>query len=140
MSNVEQGKSRRSERVLAAVGLCAALLVGCSRASTVEVSASASVPPGPPPTAAGPTETFQGSVAAIDVPGEALVMDVQIVWAPVLRAERGERRLALGPQTTWEPAGTALAVLRVGDEIQVEAAIGPDGTWEARQVQLFDVD
>lgn len=140
MFNVEHGKSRRSERVLAAVGLCAALLVGCSRSSTVEVSASAAVPPGPPPTAAGPTETFQGSVAAIDVTAEELVMDVQIVWAPVLKAERGDRRVALGPQTSWEPAGITLALLRVGDEIQVEAAMGPDGTWEARQVQLFDID
>ena len=140
MSNVEHGKSRRGERVLAAVGLCAVLLAGCSRTNTVEVSASASLPPAPPPTAAGPAETFQGALAAVDVANEELVVDVQIVWAPVLKAERGERRVALGPQTRWEPAGTTLALLRVGDEVQVEAVIGPDGIWEARQLQLFDID
>jgi hypothetical protein len=126
--------------VLAAVGLCAALLAGCSRATTVEVSASASVPPAPPPTAAGPAETFQGAVASIDTTNKELVVDVQIVWAPVLKAERGERRVALAPQTRWEPAGTTLALLRLGDEVQVEAVIGPDGIWEARQLQLFDID
>ena len=140
MSNVEHGKSRRGERVFAAIGLCAALVAGCSRANTVEVSASASLPPAPPPTAAGPAETFEGAVAAIDTASEELVVDVQIVWAPVLKAERGARRVALGPQTRWEPAGTALAVLRVGDEVQVDAVIGPDGIWEARQLQLFDID
>jgi hypothetical protein len=140
MSNVEHGRSRRGERVLAAIGLCAALLAGCSRASTVQVSASASLPPAPPPTAAGPVETFQGAVGSLDVPAGELVVNVQIVWAPVLKAERGERRVAVGPHTLWEPAGTALALLRVGDEVQVEAVMGPDGIWEARQVQLFDID
>ncbi len=139
MSNVEHRRSRRGERVLVAVGLFAALLVGCSRATTVEVSASASLPPAPPTTAA-PTESFQGAVAAIDLPSEELVVNVQIVWAPVLKADRHERRVAVGPQTRWEPAGTTLALLRVGDEIQVQAAVAADGTWEAGQVQLFDVD
>ncbi|HEX2048928.1 MAG TPA: DUF5666 domain-containing protein [Acidimicrobiales bacterium] len=140
MSNVEHGGSRRSERVLAAVALCAALFAGCSRAATVEVSASAPLPAAPLTTAAGPTETFQGALAAVDVSAEELVVDVQIVWAPVLKADRHQRTVTVGPHTSWEPGGTALAVLRVGDEVQVEAVSGPDGTWDARQVQLFDID
>ncbi len=139
MSNVEHSRFRRGERLLAAVGLFAALLVGCSRA-TVEVSASASLPPAPPPTAAGPTESFQGAVASIDLVAEELLVDVQILWAPVIKADRHERRVTVSPQTRWEPSATSLALLREGDEVQVEAVSAPDGTWEARQVQLFDID
>ena len=140
MSIVEDSRFRRGHQVIAAVGLLAALLVGCSRATTVEVSASGSVPSAPPPTTAGPTESFQGAVKAIDLAAGELVVDVQIVWAPVIKAERQERRVAVGPQTRWEPLRTTLALLGPGDEVQVEAVLGPDGTWEARQVQLFDID
>ena len=140
MSSVEHSRFRRGERLLAAVGVLAALLVGCSPATTVEVSASASLPPAPPPTAAGPTESFQGAVAAIDLVAEELLVDVQILWAPVIKADRHERRVTVGPETRWEPSATSLVLLREGDEVQVEAVSAPDGTWEARQVQLFDID
>ena len=139
MSNMEKRGRRRGGWVFAAVGLSAAILVGCGPGTTVEVSASASRPPAPP-TTTGPTEKFQGAVATIDLGANELVVDVKIVWAPVIKAERQERRVAVGPQTRWEPAGTGLAALRQGDEVQVEAASGPDETWEARQVQLFDID
>lgn len=140
MSNVAYSRVRRGERLLAAAGLLAALLVGCSRATTIEVRASMAPPPAPPSTTAGPSESFQGAVAAIDFEAGELVVDVQIVWAPVIKAERQERRVTVGPQTRWEPAPTSLALLRVGDEVQVEGVGAPDGTWEARTVQLFDID
>ena len=140
MSSVEHSRFRRRERVLVAAGLFAALLVGCSRASTVEVSASAPLPPAPPPTTAGPSESFQGAVTAIDLVAGEVVVDVQIVWAPVIKADRHERRVTVDPQTRWEPSTNTLAVLRNGDEIQVEAVGAPDGTWQARRVQLFDID
>ena len=140
MSNVEHQRVRRAERMLLAVGLFGALLAGCSRAATVEVRASGSLPPAPPPSAAGPAESFQGAVASIDPVTNELVVNVQIVWAPVIKADRHERRVAVGPQTRWQPAATGLDLLRVGDEVQVEAVSRPDGTWEARQVQLFDID
>ena len=140
MSNVDHRRVRRGQRMLVAVGLSAVLLAGCGRASTVEVSASGSLPPAPPSTAGGPTESFQGAVASIDPVTNELVVNVQIVWAPVIKADRHERRVAVGPQTRWQPAATGLDLLRVGDEVQVEAVSRPDGTWEARQVQLFDID
>ena len=140
MSNVDHRRVRRGERMLFAVGLLAAILAGCSRPSTVEVSASAALPPAPPITAAGPAESFQGAVASIDLAVNELVVNVHIVWAPVIKADPHQRRVALGPQTGWQPPQTSLALLRVGDEVQVEAVSAPDGTWVARQVQLFDID
>lgn len=139
MSNVEHPRLRDGEWLLAAVGLLAALLVGCSRTGTVEVSAAA--PPTVPVTApSGDVETFQGSVASLDTANGMLVVAVQIVWTPVLKADPHERRVAIGPQTRWEPLGNGMAALRVGDEVQVEATSGPDGTWRARKVSLFDID
>ncbi len=140
MSNVDHRRVRRRERVLVAAGLFVALLAGCSRASDVEVSASASLPPAPPPTTAGPAESFQGAVTSIDVAAGEFVVGVHIVWAPVIKADPHERRVTVGPQTRWQPSQTSLALLRAGDEVQVEAVSAPDGTWEARQVQLFDID
>ncbi len=139
MSNVEHQRFREGEWVLAAVGLLVALLVSCSRPSVVEVSAAA--PPRAPATApAGDVETFQGSLTSIDRGSGELVVAVRMIWAPVLKADRHDRRVLLAPQTRWEPAGNGIAGLYVGDEVQVEAAAGPDGTWQARKISLFDID
>ena len=139
MSNVKHQRFREAEWVLAAVGVLAALLVSCSRPSVVEVSAAA-----PPTTAvtapAGDVETFHGAVASIDRGRGELVVAVQMIWAPVLKADRHDRRVVLGPQTRWEPAGNGLAGLYVADEVQIEATVGPDGTWQARKISLFDID
>ncbi len=132
----ELGEHRR---VLAMVGLLASLLVACARAESVEVSASA--PPVPPTVSeAGPGATFQGAVTDIDLDRNEVGVAAQIEWQPVLRAVREDRRVAVGPETRWVPARTELAMLHVGDELQVDAVRGPDGTWQARQVQLFDID
>lgn len=139
MSNVEHAKFRDGDLLLAAVGLLAALLVSCSRVDTVEVSAAA--PPKPPVTAADrPGSTFQGSVASIDLDAGELVVAVQIVWAPVLEADRHDRRVVVSPSTQWEPGPSGLASLHLGDEVQVEAVGGPDGAWLASKVSLFDID
>ena len=137
--DVEHGRVGRGELLLAGVGLLAALLVSCTRVPTIEVSAGA--PPalaGPVPTE--PESTFQGSVASLDPAAAELVVDVRIVWTPVLTAERSERRVSVSPATRWEPAGTGLPGLRRGDEVQVKADSGPDGTWRARSIQLFDIE
>ncbi len=133
----------RQGPVLAVVGLLALLLVGCARADSIEVSASAppSVPPAvPAPAPAEPDATFQGAVIVVDLDTNEVGVAVQIEWQPVLRAVREDRRVAVSADTRWAPAGTGLAMLHAGDEVQVDAVRGPDGTWQAQQVQLFDID
>ena len=125
--------------VLLAAGLLAALLVSCSRAGTVEVSAAGS-PSAPVTALEGDVSTFQGEVTSIDVVSGEVVVAVQIVWTPVLKADPHERRVVVGSGTRWEPIGNGLASLHVGDPIQVDAARSPDGRWRARTVQLFDLD
>ena len=139
MSHVEHARVRQGEWLLAAVGLLASLLVSCSRADSVEVRASAP-PPATAASPAGPGASFQGAVTEIDLEREELGVAVRIEWTPVLKAVREDRRVAVGPETRWEPAGAGLAMLHAGDEVQVEAVSRPDGTWRARQVQLFDID
>ena len=139
MAHVEQGRVRRGEWVLAAVGLLASLLVSCTRADSVEVSSSA-VPPAPTASSPAPGSRFQGAVTAVDLDRGELTVAVQIEWMPVLRAVREDRRVAVGADTRWVPAGTEFAMLHVGDEVQVDAVSGPDGTWQAQQVQLVDID
>lgn len=140
MSNVEHAKVREAELLLAAVGLLAILLVACSGPGNLEVSAAA--PPKPPPvtTAELPGSTFQGPVASIDPATGELIVAVHIVWAPVLRAERHDRRVIVTSGTRWEPDPSGLAALHVGDEVQVEAVGGSDGTWLATKISLFDID
>lgn len=139
MSHIEHARFRDGEWVLAAVGLLAALLLSCSRPGDIEVSAGA--PLTAPVTAPrGEVSSFQGSVASIDVHSGELVVAVQIVWTPVLKADRHDRRVVLGPHTRWEPPGNGPAALRAGDQVQVEGERTPDDRWQARTVQLFDVD
>ena len=142
MSNMEHRGVRQGEWLLVAVGLglLATLLVGCSRGDGVEVSAGG-IPPVPSTTApAVPGEKFQGSVASVDVNREEFVVAVEIVWTPVLKATQEDRPVTVDAQTRWATGAGGLAELRAGEAVQVEAVSLPDGTWRARQVQLFDVD
>jgi len=139
MSPMDHPKVGRGERMFATLGLLAVVLVGCSRAPSVEVSAGG-VPPPPPVASDEPASRFQGAVSSVDVASRELVLDVHIVWTPVLTAERGQRRVVIGPQTRWDPVQTGLEGLLVGEEVQVEADTGPDGTWQARRIQLLDID
>ena len=139
MSKVEHRGVRQGEWTLAAVGVLAALVVSCSRVQSVEVRASG-LPPVSSTVPAEPAEKFQGSVAAVDAAHDDFVVSVRIIWTPVVKAAREDRRVTVGPQTRWVPTTAGLAQLRGGDEVQVEAVSLPDGTWQARTVQLFDVD
>ncbi len=139
MSNMEHRGVRQGEWVLAAVGLLAALLVSCSRVDNVEVSASG-LPPASSTATGEPGERFQGAVAAVDAAADHFVLAVRIVWTPVLKAAQEDRQVIVGPQTRWVPSTAGAAQLRVGEDVQVEAVSLPDGTWQARTVQLFDVD
>jgi hypothetical protein len=138
MSNTQHSRVRDGDWLLLAVGVLAALLVSCSRANSVEVRSAA--PPAPVTAPPGDIEAFQGSVASIDMATAELQVAVQIVWAPVLRAERSQRLVVAGPQTRWEPLGNGIAGLHVGDEVQVEATSGADGRWHAVTISLFDID
>ena len=139
MSDEGRTRCRRSpRRLLVATALLSATLLACSRAEEIQVGASG-LPPAVP-AASEPATRFQGSVASIDVAAGRVVVDVQIVWTPVLKAERHERRVRIDAGTRWEPASVGLAGLRVGEEVQVEAAEAVDGIWPALRVQLFDID
>lgn len=138
MADVGRTRCRRSPtRLLVAGALLAATLLACGRPAPVEVAVSG-LPPAPPP-ASEPATTFQGSVVSVDAGAGVLVVDVTIVWTPVLKAEREERRVLVGAGTRWE-RGLTLAGLRAGDEVQVDAADAVDGSWPALRVRLFDID
>jgi hypothetical protein len=138
MSDVGRTKSRRtSARLLVAGGLLAATLLACGGPSPpVEVAVSGGLPPTPPPVAE-PATRFQGSVASVEA--GALIVDVRIVWTPVLKAEPHQRRVVVDPGTRWD-RGMSLSDVRAGDEIQVDASEPVDGRWPALRVQLFDID
>ena len=138
MSDVGRTRSRRSPaRLVVAAGVLSALLLSCGQSPPVEVAVSG-LPPAPPPVSE-PATTFQGSVASVDAGAGVLLVDVTIVWTPVLKAEQEQRRVILGARTRWE-RGLTLAGLRAGDEVQVDAADPVDGTWPALRVQVFDID
>ena len=137
MSDVVRTRCRRSPRTLLLAGLLAASLLACGRAQPVEVGLSG-LPPAVPPTSV-PETVFQGSVASVDAGAGALVVDVTIVWTPVIKADPHPRRVLIDAGTRWEPA-LGIADLRVGEEVQVEAVDAGDGNWRALRVQLFDID
>ena len=123
--------------MLAVVGVPGLLLLGCGRTGTLEATA----PPRPETSVpAGPLSTFQGEVAAIDAVAGEMVVDVQIVWVPLMKTEPHQRVVVVDSRTTWEPAPATLSQLRVGDNVQVDAEDTADGAWRAVKVQLFDID
>jgi hypothetical protein len=127
----------RYRRLLAA-GLLSAVLVSCGRAAPVPLAVSGLPPAVPPP--AGPTTSFQGQVAGVDADAGIVTLAVQIVWTPVLKADPHERKVLVDARTGWDPAPRAIADLRVGEELQVEAVEAVEGVWPAVKVQLLDID
>ena len=137
MSDVGRTRCRRSSTRLIVAGLLSALLFSCGTAEPVEVAVSG-LPPAPPP-ASEPATTFQGSVASLDAGAGVLLVDVTIVWTPVITAGGHQRRVLVDAGTRWE-RGLTLAGLRAGDEVQVDAADEVDDGWPALRVRLFDID
>lgn len=123
------------ERLLAAVLLSTAL-VACGRIEQVEVATPAAAA-FPRPAA---SSTFQGAVRAVDAQAGALVVAVEIVWAPVIEARAQERQVVVDSRTRWDPGPGGLSRLRVGDEVQVDAEDALDGTWRAVRITLVDLD
>ncbi len=143
MVQVQGASARRRGEALLVVVLAAALLAGCGeRVAQVEVSAPDPIAAPRPvdPTISASVTTFQGAVAAVDRATGTVVVDVQIVWAPVLEARAHERRVRIDSETAWEPGPGNISRLRVGEEIQVDADEGLDGTWRAVKVLLMDID
>jgi hypothetical protein len=139
MSDVGRTRCRRSHGLLlVATALLSATLLACGGAAPVEVTASG-LPPAPPPPASEPATRFQGSVVAVDVGAGVLVVDVTIVWTPVIAAGGDQRRVVVGAGTRWD-RGVSLAGLRAGEEVQVDASDPVDGSWPALRVQVFDID
>jgi hypothetical protein len=138
MSEFGRTRCRRSHgRLLVASALLSATLLSCGRAAPVEVTATG-LPPAPPP-ASEPATRFQGSVVSVDAGAGVVVVNVSIVWTPVIAAGGDERRVLVGAGTRLDH-GVTLAGLRAGEEVQVEAADPVDGSWPALRVQLFDID
>lgn len=138
MSDVGLTRSRRSPaRLAVAAGLLSALLLSCGQSPPVEVAVGG-LPPAPPPMSE-PATTFQGSVASVDAGAGVLVVDVTIVWTPVLKAEQEQRRVVVTPGTRWD-RGLTLAGVRLGDDVQVDAAEPVDDGWPALRVQVFDIE
>ena len=125
--------------MLAAAGLLAIAFTACSGSKSVQVSTSA-FPPVSTTAPSEPGERFQGSVTTVDADRSQFGMAVHIVWTPVLEARQEDRKVSVGPGTAWKPAGEGLGELRAGEDVQVDAVLGPDGTWQARQIQLFDLE
>jgi hypothetical protein len=123
-------------RLTAAAGLLAVLgltaLMACARADRMEVSAASASPP-----PAADVSSFQGTVAAVDPASGDVTVRVQIVWTPVIQADPHDRIVTFDGDTQWVPARSDL---QVGEDLQVKATAAPDGRWQARQIQLFDLD
>jgi hypothetical protein len=138
MSKFGRTRCRSHGRLLVASALLSATLLSCGRSAPVEVTAIG-LPPAPPPPASEPATRFQGSVVSVDAGAGVVVVNVSIVWTPVISAGGEERRVTVGPGTRWDH-GVTLAGLRAGEEVQVDAAHPVDGSWPALRVQLFDID
>ena len=136
MSDVGRARYRRATRPLVAVALLSTFVLGCGRSEQVQVGTAFPTPVSAPPAA---TSSFQGAVTAFDRAIGHLTVAVQIVWTPVIKADRHEREVVIDPGTRWDPSTGLLDVL-VGDEVQVEAVDAADGTWRAVTVQLLDID
>jgi hypothetical protein len=142
LRDTEQGKRSGGARALVLAGVLGALVTACGRAhvQTVEVSAPPAMTAPLPVPLSGPLETFQGEVAEVDPVAGTILVDVQIVWAPTFKAEPHQRQVVADSQTRWEPGPSRITDLRVGEAVQVKGEGAPDGTWRAREIQLFDVD
>lgn len=126
--------------LLLAAGLLA--LTACSSGETVvSTSAGASARPAPPPAPPPPADltSFQGSVVSVDPGAGEVVVDVHVVWAPVVRPATGHRRVRVDSATAWDPPGGKLTLLPQGLEVQVKAVPVADDLWRALQIQLVDV-
>jgi hypothetical protein len=125
--------------MIAGTVLLSGLLIGCGRGS--QELAVAGLPPAPavpaPPT---PTTSFQGAVTSVDARAGTMVVDVSIVWTPVIQRGGHERRVLIDARTQWEPGPAALNDLVVGEEVQVEAVDAVEGVWPAVKVQLLDIE
>ena len=125
--------------MIAGTVLLSGLLIGCGRGS--QELAVAGLPPVPavpaPPT---PTTSVQGAVASVDARTGTMVVDVSIVWTPVIQRGGDQRRVLIDARTRWEPAPAALDDLVVGDEVQVEAVDAVEGVWPAVKLQLLDIE
>ena len=140
MSDVVHARSKRQWVWRSGVVVVlAALAGGCGGLGQVQVSASAPVAPFTRP-ADGPTTSFQGAVTSLDGEAGMMVVAVQIVWAPVLRAEAHERRVLVDRATGWDPAREGLSQVFIGDEVQVDALDVADGPWRALRIRLLDID
>lgn len=139
MSDVGRARCRRATRPLVAVALLSTFMLGCGRSERVEVGAVGAAAPLPVSASPAPTTSFQGAVTAFDRAAGRLTVAVKIVWTPVLKTDRHDREVVVGPGTRWDPS-TAAADVLVGDEVQVEAEDPVDGRWRAVRVQLLDID
>ena len=137
MSPVGRARSSQAVRVFAGAVLLSGLLVGCGR-GTSEVAVTGLPPAVPAPPA--PTTSFQGSVASVDAESRIVVVNVSIVWTPVIKGGAHERRVLVDHHTQWEPGPLPLHDLRVGGEVQVEALDAVEGVWPAVKVQLLDIE
>ena len=130
MSNVG-----RAARMIAGAVLLSGVLMGCGRGS--QELAVSGLPPAVP---APPTTSFQGAVASVDAKTGTMVVDVSIVWTPVIQRGGHERRVLIDAQTRWDPGPRALTDLVVGEEVQVDALDAVEGVWPAVKVQLLDIE
>lgn len=125
--------------LLLAAGLLA--LTACSPASTVvTTSAGASARPAPPPPPRDDASSFQGAVVSVDPAAGEVVVDVHVVWTPVVKPGTGSRRVLVDSGTAWDPPGGKLTLLPAGLEVQVKAVPVDDDGWRALQIQLVDVE
>jgi hypothetical protein len=137
MSHVGRARSSQAVRAFAGAVLLSGLLVGCGR-GTSDLAVTGLPPALPAPPA--PTTSFQGSVAAVDADARIFVVNVTIVWTPVIKGGAHERKVLVDHQTQWEPGPVELGDLVVGDEVQVEALDSVEGVWPAVKVQLLDIE
>jgi len=139
MSDVGRARCTRAARVIAGAVLLSGALVACG--SRPQVTVAGGLPPAPPPPPPpARTTSFQGAVASVDPETRTMVVNVHIVWTPVIKGGAHERRVLVDAQTRWEPARPELSDRLVGDEVQVDAVDEVEGVWPAVKVQLLDID
>ena len=123
-------------RRVAVLALGMLVLTGCAAAEAGDGEVVTAVAP----MASGePHEVVQGTVTRVEAETGRIHLDVWMVWAPVLRAERRAVEVSVGPVTRFVPAAFRTR-LQPGDEVQVSLAPGEHDLLHASEITVLDLD
>jgi hypothetical protein len=119
------------------LGLGLLVLTGCT--ATSHAGGGTVVAAVAPADAAEGREIVQGTVTKVEPEADLVHVEVRLVWAPVLRAERRTVEASVGPATRFVPDAFRTR-LQPGDEVQVSLAPGEDDHPFAAEITVLDLE